>query len=63
MGFLATYICYLILLLYLTYYAMFILINGFWSVIITTILIATSIGYPLIYLKSLKTGENIKEET
>ncbi len=62
-GFLITYICYLIMLMYLTYYAMFILIDGIWSVIATAILVITSVGYPLIYRRSLKSEELIEKET
>ena len=61
--FLITYICYLIMVIYLIYYAIFILINGTWSVLAVTILVITSVGYPLIYLRSLRSEESIEKET
>ncbi|HEC89346.1 MAG TPA: hypothetical protein ENI44_02050 [Thermoplasmatales archaeon] len=61
-SFLTTYICYLIMLIYLTYYAMFILVNGIWSSIATTILVTTSVGYPLIYFRSRKSEESAEEK-
>lgn len=54
-GFILTYITYLIILLSIIYYGFFILSYMDWGIIGTIILIITGIVYPIIYYKTLIT--------
>jgi uncharacterized Tic20 family protein len=54
LGFIITYISYLIILLSIIYYGFFILNNINWGFIGTIVLIITGIIYPLLYYKTIK---------
>ena len=60
LGFIITYICYLVLLLSIIYYGFFILNNINWGFIGTLVLIITGIIYPILYYNTIK---NDKEDT
>ena len=62
LGFVITYISYLIILLSIIYYGFFILNNVNWGFIGTIVLIITGIIYPLLYYKTIKIEkENVNE--
>lgn len=52
----------MVILLYLVHYAMFRVVNEFWSALSVTVFIATGIGYPTLYRRSLKLEETPEEK-
>jgi len=57
LGFIITYIVYLMILLSIIYYGFFILNNINWGIIGTIILTITGIIYPLLYYRTLKSDK------
>jgi len=57
LGFIITYIVYLMILLSIIYYGFFILNNINWGIIGTITLTITGIIYPLLYYRTLKSDK------
>ena len=57
LGFIITYLSYLLILLSLIYYGFFVIKKINWGIIGTVILIITGIIYPFLYYRTLKSNE------
>ena len=62
LGFMITYLTYLLIILSIIYYEYFILKNINLGLIVTIILISTGIIYPILYHNSLKIEKNESEK-